>query len=64
MRVKELKEFLEELPNDLEITVSDGKGYLVDIISVSRTITIDRKYKVDTHVVVLYPARANEEVEG
>ena len=62
MNVKQLKDYISELPGDMEITVSDGKGWLYRVVDVHRTITKGSSGK-DASVVVIKPIYRFEELE-
>lgn len=62
MIVKQFKDYVSELPDDMEITVSDGKGWLYEVIDVHRTLTRDSGGN-DTSVVVIKPIYSFEEME-
>ncbi|MGX7394008.1 hypothetical protein [Carnobacterium mobile] len=64
MKVKELKEYLSTLPNNMEVTISDGKGYLIDVSGVNQTITREfESTDLETQVVVIYPMFVEEDAE-
>lgn len=62
MNVKELKDYLEGIPDDREIKISDGKGYLMNTHSISQTFTVKSWDELELAVstVVLYPLRSNK----
>lgn len=62
MNVKQFKDYISELPDDMEIAVSDGKGWLYRVVDVHRTLTKDSRGN-DTSVVVIKPIYSFEELE-
>lgn len=62
MNVKQFKDYISELPDDMEIAVSDGKGWLYRVVDVYRTLTKDSRGN-DTSVVVIKPIYSFEELE-
>ena len=54
MNVKQLKEYLTDLPDDMDITVSDGEGWLYYVEGAHETLTRDRRGK-DIQVAVIKP---------
>lgn len=61
MNVKQFKDYLSELPDDMAITVSDGQGWLYELVDVYRTITKDSRGN-DASVVVIKPIYSLEQV--
>jgi hypothetical protein len=68
MNVKELRNYLSTLSDDMEITVSAGYGTLLDVKEVHTTITRSHgEVPEDEHVVVIHPifmSHAEEMEEG
>lgn len=62
MNVKQLKDYISELPDNMEIAVSDGKGWLYRVADIHRTLTKDSRGH-DTSVVVIKPIYSFEELE-
>lgn len=62
MNVKQFKDYISELPDDMEIVVSDGKGWLYRVVDVHRTLTTDSK-RNDTSVVVIKPIYSFDKLE-
>lgn len=61
MNVKQLKEYLSDLPDDMEVTVGDGYGWLYEIGSVHPTLTKEKGK--EKSVLVIQPTIKLEEVE-
>lgn len=62
MNVKQLKDYISELPDDMEIAVSDRKGWLYRVVNIHRTLTKDSRGH-DTSVVVIKPIYSFKELE-
>lgn len=55
MTIEELKKAIADLPDNMQVVVSDGKGYLVDATDVYTTFTTDYEMNMDAHVAVIHP---------
>ena len=58
MTVGHLKRFLYYMPDKMEVTVADSKGFLIHIGSATRAT--DYESTVETSVVVLHPILKEE----
>lgn len=61
MTIGELKKFISDLPDDMEINVCDSEGELLDIGPLSRLTKTNIESNISSEVVVIYPIVVYEE---